>query len=192
GRGAHLVTPNDYLSRVGAGWMGPIYLRLGVSCAVIAHEFAGMYNPNFNDPNPHSDDRLNHFMPIARREAYAADILYGTNNEFGFDYLRDNMKFRLTDYVQRDLNFAIVDEVDSILIDEARTPLIISGSTEASSKLYVSADAGMRKLKKEEDYEVDEKARSVQLTEKGNDKMEEFFNIANLYAIENINLLHHI
>jgi preprotein translocase subunit SecA len=172
GRGAHLVTPNDYLSRVGAGWMGPIYLRLGVSCAVIAHEFAGMYNPNFNDPNPHSDDRLNHFMPIARREAYAADILYGTNNEFGFDYLRDNMVLDLSQMVQRELHYAIVDEVDNILIDEARTPLIISGPAEESSREYQRFAAIMPRLVEGEDYTIDHKLRVVSPTEAGIEKVE--------------------
>lgn len=170
GKGAHLVTVNDYLARRDSEWMGEIYKFLGLE--------VGCLQNSMND--------------MERKQVYATDILYGTNNEFGFDYLRDNMKFRLEDYVQRELNYAIVDEVDSILIDEARTPLIISGSAEASSKLYVTADTAVRKLKKEEDYEVDEKARSVQMTEKGNDKIEEFFNVANLYAIENINLLHHV
>ncbi len=170
GKGVHLVTVNDYLARRDSEWMGEVFKFLGLS--------VGCLQNNMND--------------MERKHVYNCDILYGTNNEFGFDYLRDNMKFRIEDYVQRELNFAIVDEVDSILIDEARTPLIISGSTEASSKLYGTADQAMRKLKKDEDYEVDEKARSVQLTESGNDKMEQFFNVTNLYAIENINLLHHI
>jgi len=126
------------------------------------------------------------------QKVYGADILYATNNELGFDYLRDNMKFRLEDYVQRELNFAIVDEVDSILIDEARTPLIISGSAEDSSRLYGDADRVVQHLKKEVDFEVDEKARSVQLTESGNDKVEQAFRVHNLYAIENLNLLHHV
>jgi preprotein translocase subunit SecA len=170
GKGVHLVTVNDYLARRDSEWMGEIFKFLGLT--------VGCLQNNMND--------------MERKQVYNCDILYGTNNEFGFDYLRDNMKFRLEDYVQREMNFAIVDEVDSILIDEARTPLIISGSTEASSKLYGTADQAMRKLKKDEDYEVDEKARSVQLTESGNDKMEHFFSVSNLYAIENINLLHHI
>ncbi|MEK7076777.1 MAG: preprotein translocase subunit SecA, partial [Patescibacteria group bacterium] len=126
GKGAHLVTPNDYLSRVGAGWMGKIYHMLGVSVGVIAHDISGIYDPSYDDPNPHGDDRLNHFRPVARRDAYAADITYGTNNEFGFDYLRDNLEYEAGKLRQRDHHFAIVDEVDSILIDEARTPLIIS------------------------------------------------------------------
>jgi preprotein translocase subunit SecA len=172
GRGVHLVTPNDYLSRVGAGWMGAVYLRLGLSTAVIAHEFAGIYNPNFNDPNPHGDDRLNHFIPVARREAYAADILYGTNNEFGFDYLRDNMVLDLAQMVQRELHYAIVDEVDNILIDEARTPLIISGPAEESSREYQRFAAIMPRLVEGEDYTIDLKLRVVSPTETGIEKVE--------------------
>ena len=126
GKGAHLVTPNDYLSRVGGGWMGPVYHALGVSVGVIAHDFSGIYDPDYTDPHDHGDWRLNHWRPVTRREAYAADITYGTNNEFGFDYLRDNLAYAQGQISQRGYNFAIVDEIDSILIDEARTPLIIS------------------------------------------------------------------
>ncbi len=169
GKGAHLVTVNDYLARRDAEWMAPIYNFLGM-------EVASLYN-NMSDEE--------------RVKAYQADITYATNNELGFDYLRDNMKFRLEDYVQRPLNFAIVDEVDSILIDEARTPLIISGSGDESSKLYTEVDKVIARLKKGEDYEVDEKARSALLTESGNDKIEAAFKIDNLYAVENMNLLHH-
>ena len=130
GRGAHLVTPNDYLSKFGVQWMGPIYHLLGVSVGVIQSAAA---NPDLGsfvfDPDyPAADDRYQHLRPVSRREAYQADITYGTNNEFGFDYLRDNMVQDLTECVQRELHYAIVDEVDNILIDEARTPLIISGA----------------------------------------------------------------
>lgn len=170
GKGAHLVTVNDYLARRDAEWMGPIFTSLGLEVACLQ--------------NSMSDEE--------RKKAYAADILYATNNELGFDYLRDNMKFRLEDYVQRDLNYAIVDEVDSILIDEARTPLIISGSAEESSKLYADADRVVSRLKRDEDYEVDEKARSVQFKEAGIDKIEQAFNVDNLYAVEHLNLLHHV
>jgi preprotein translocase subunit SecA len=170
GKGSHLVTVNDYLARRDAEWMGAIYTFLGLEVGCLQ--------------NPMGD--------IERKKVYQADILYATNNELGFDYLRDNMKFRLEDYVQRDLNYAIVDEVDSILIDEARTPLIISGSAEDSSRLYVDADRVIRHLKKDVDFEVDEKQRSVQMTESGNDKVEAAFHCDNLYAIENINLLHHV
>lgn len=177
GRGAHLVTPNDYLSRVGAGWMGPVYLKLGMSTAVISHEFAGIYEPLFSDPNPHGDDRLNHFRPVARREAYAADILYGTNNEFGFDYLRDNMVLDLSQMVQRELHYAIVDEVDNILIDEARTPLIISGPAEESSREYQRFAQLMPRLVEEQDYTIDHKLRVVSPTEQGIIKIERLLGI---------------
>jgi preprotein translocase subunit SecA len=170
GKGAHLVTVNDYLARRDAEWMGTIYKSLGLSVAALQ----------------------NHMLDTERKKVYEADIVYGTNSEFGFDYLRDNMKFRLQDYVQRDLNYAIVDEVDSILIDEARTPLIISGSSDEGSKMYTTVDAVVARLQKTEHYEVDEKARSSQLTEKGVDRIEEAFNIANLYAVENVSLLHHV
>lgn len=169
GKGAHLVTVNDYLARRDAEWMGSIYNALGMT--------VGCLQNDMNDEE--------------RKRVYASDILYATNNELGFDYLRDNMKFRLQDYVQREMSYAIVDEVDSILIDEARTPLIISGAAERSSKLYGEADKAVSRLKKTEDYEIDEKQRTAQLTESGNDKLEAYFNVKNLYDIENINLLHH-
>lgn len=168
GKGAHLVTINDYLVRRDAEWNGKIYNFLGLS--------VGMIQNNQDDAD--------------RKKAYAADITYGTNNEFGFDYLRDNMKFDNNDLVQRPLHYAIVDEVDSILIDEARTPLIISGPSERGSNLYGLANQAVRGLGKE-DYEVDEKARTVHLTESGNDKIESFFSLENLYAPENILVLHH-
>jgi preprotein translocase subunit SecA len=170
GKGAHLVTVNDYLARRDSEWMSPIYTFLGLKVACLQ----------------------NSMTDAERQEAYAADILYATNNELGFDYLRDNMKFRKTDLVQRELSFAIVDEVDSILIDEARTPLIISGSSEEVSTLYRDANRVVSYLQKDEDYEVDEKARSVLLTESGVDKIEAAFRIQNLYFIEHMQLLHHI
>ena len=170
GKGAHLVTVNDYLARRDAEWMAPVYTSLGLTVGCIQN--------TMNDAQ--------------RKEQYQADILYGTNNEFGFDYLRDNMKFRIQDYVQRELNFAIVDEVDSILIDEARTPLIISGPADQASQLYVSADRAVSKLQKGVHYEIDEKQKSVQLTEAGNDVLEQAFGVENLYAIENLTLLHHV
>lgn len=170
GKGSHLVTVNDYLARRDAEWMAPIFNHLGLSVGVIQNSL-------------HDSER---------KAIYQSDIIYATNNELGFDYLRDNMKFRLSDYVQRDLNYAIVDEVDSILIDEARTPLIISGASDESSRLYSDADRAMSHLVKATDYEVDEKTRSVMLTESGNDKMENIFNVANLYALENVKLLHHV
>lgn len=168
GKGAHLVTINDYLVRRDAEWNGKIYNFLGLEVGTIQNN---------------QDDS-------ERKKAYAADITYGTNNEFGFDYLRDNMKFDGHDLVQRPLHYAIVDEVDSILIDEARTPLIISGPSERGSNLYGLANKGILGLGKD-DYEVDEKARTVHLSESGNDKVEKFFNLENLYAPENILILHH-
>jgi len=170
GKGAHLVTVNDYLARRDAEWMAPIYDLLGMSVGILQ--------------NSSSD--------AERENAYNADIMYATNNELGFDYLRDNMKFRVEDYVQRSLHYAIVDEVDSILIDEARTPLIISGGADKGSGLYVAANRVARSLQRDQDYEIDEKARSVQMTELGVDKVESTFNVKNLYNIENLNLLHHV
>lgn len=169
GKTAFLVTVNDYLVRRDAEWMGPIFSFLGLT--------VGTLQNSMNDTE--------------RKAVYASDIVYATNNELGFDYLRDNMKFRLEDYVQRELAFAIVDEVDSILIDEARTPLIISGSSNDSSDEYQRTDAAVKRLIAGTDYEIDEKQRSVLLTESGNDKLEASFGIENLYAVENINLLHH-
>ena len=169
GKGAHLVTVNDYLARRDSEWMGDIYTFLGLEVACLQ--------------NSMEDDE--------RKKVYGADILYATNNELGFDYLRDNMKFRAEDYVQRPLHYAIVDEVDSILIDEARTPLIISGSADESSQLYTTVDRVVQNFKKEEDYEVDEKQRTVQMNEHAMDKIEQAFGVANLYALEHINLLHH-
>lgn len=169
GKGAHLVTVNDYLARRDAEWMRPVYEGLGLTLGIIQ----------------------NHMSDDQRKQAYAADITYGTNNEYGFDYLRDNMKFELADYAQRELNYAIVDEVDSILIDEARTPLIISGASEKTSNLYDTANKAVLHLKRE-DYEVDEKEKSVHLSESGTDKIENILQINNLYAPENILALHHV
>jgi len=170
GKGAHLVTVNDYLARRDAEWMGSIYQHLGLSVGILQNQM--------------SDHQ--------RKAAYNTDILYATNSELGFDYLRDNMKFRLEDYVQRDLSYAIVDEVDSILIDEARTPLIISGATDESSRMYQDVDRVVKRLKKEEDYDIDEKQRTVQMTESGIDKVEAAFNVTNLYDVSHIGLLHHV
>ncbi len=170
GRGAHLVTVNDYLARRDAEWMGAIYKALGLKIGCIQ----------------------NWMSDHERKATYQSDVLYATNNELGFDYLRDNMKFRLDDYVQRDLSYAIVDEVDSILIDEARTPLIISGPAEESSKLYKETNAVVSHFKKDTDYELDEKMRTAQMTETAIDKVEAAFGIKNLYFMENLKLLHHI
>jgi preprotein translocase subunit SecA len=168
GRGVHVVTVNDYLARRDATWMGPIYQFLGFSVGVIQHDL---------------DD-------AARKAAYAADLTYGTNNEFGFDYLRDNMKYSLEAMVQRGHNYAIVDEVDSILIDEARTPLIISGPSEESTELYARADSIIPRLKKEEDFTTDEKARTVALTEEGVEKSEKLLRVENLYDPAEMDLNH--
>lgn len=188
GKGAHLVTVNDYLAKRDAQWMGPIYHFLGLSTGVIQHESSFLYDPDY----AMTDDRLLHFRPCTRQEAYHADITYGTNNEYGFDYLRDNMKFELSDYVQKDLNYAIVDEVDSILIDEARTPLIISGPTEDSTDKYYELNKVIPRLKKEAHYTIDEKARSAVLTEEGMGKVEELLGVENLYEPKNIETLHHV
>ena len=191
GRGGHLVTPNDYLSRMGAGWMGPIYALLGLRVGVITHEFAAVYDPAYEDPIRRGDDRLNHFRPVPRREAYLADITYGTNNEFGFDYLRDNMVIRREDLVQRELHYAIVDEVDFILIDEARTPLIISGQVEQSTEEYYRFSKLIGRLQAEQDYHVDEKIRTAILTEEGITAMEGLLGIDNLTDPQHIELMHH-
>jgi preprotein translocase subunit SecA len=175
GRGVHVVTVNDYLARRDAEWMGRVYERLGMSVGCIVHGLTD----------------------VERRRAYAADITYGTNNEFGFDYLRDNMKSSIEEMVQRGHHYAIVDEVDSILIDEARTPLIISGPTEDKSELYMSVDGFIPKLEAG-DFEIDEKARSVVLTEAGNERIEallkeaSLFQGENLYDAANISVVHHI
>ncbi len=170
GRGVHIVTVNDYLAKRDTEWMGPIFLSLGLTVGTIQHEM--------ND--------------VDRKAAYNADITYGTNNEFGFDYLRDNMKFRLSDLVQRGHHYAIVDEVDSILIDEARTPLIISGPTEESTDLYYKVDNLVRRFHKEKHFKVDEKTRTVSIQEDGVAESERSLNVANLYDLANMDLVHHI
>ena len=170
GRGAHLVTVNDYLAARDAEWMGRIYKFLGLSVGTI----------------------LNGMGTKERRVAYNSDITYGTNSEFGFDYLRDNMKFDINNYVQRDLRYAIVDEVDSILIDEARTPLIISGPSDESTDLYVRVNAVVRTLKEEEHFTKDEKAKNAILTQEGIYRLENLLGVNNLYAPENLELVHHV
>jgi preprotein translocase subunit SecA len=192
GRGVHVVTVNDYLSRRDAGWMGPIYHAMGLSVAAIGHEVSGLYDPSYADPKAHHDDRLNHFRPISRREAYAADITYGTNNEFGFDYLRDNMALRLEDLVQRELYYAIVDEVDFILIDEARTPLIISGMVEGAVDRYERIARVVQRLRVDEDYTVDEKHKNAVLTDDGVTHAERLLGIDNLSDPDNVQIMHHL
>jgi len=188
GRGAHVVTVNDYLAKRDAQWMGPIYHFLGLSVGIIQHDSSVLYDPTYFS----TDKRMDFLRPCTRQEAYAADITYGTNNEFGFDYLRDNMKYDINDYCQRELNFAIVDEVDSILIDEARTPLIISGPSEESTDKYYKIDKIIPRLKKEADFTIDEKAKTAILTEEGNIKVEGLIGAGNLYDPANIELVHHV
>lgn len=191
GRGAHLVTVNDYLSKRDARWNGPIFHLLGMSVGSIHGQSAEsgdigrsfLFDPEYVPDNPDEWERL---RPITRKEAYECDITYGTNHEFGFDYLRDNMAFSPEELVQRDLHYAIVDEVDSILIDEARTPLIISGYAYRSSDMYYKMDKIARRLVKERDYTVDEKAKTAMLTEEGTAKVEELTGCGNLSDPENL------
>ena len=191
-RGAHLVTPNEYLTRLGAGWMGPVYRMLGMSVGAIAHEWSAIYDPAYRDPQEHGDERLNHFRPCTRREAYAADITYGTNNEFGFDYLRDNLEYDSALVRQRGHAYAIVDEVDSILIDEARTPLIISVPDEESADLYRVFSRLTPQLKEGTDYNVDEKLKAVALTEAGIEKVEKLLGVGNIYEEKGVRFVRHL
>ena len=170
GKGVHIVTVNDYLAKRDTEWMGPVYKFLGLTVGTIQHEMS----------------------EFERIDAYRSDITYGTNNEFGFDYLRDNMKFRLSDLVQREHHYAIVDEVDSILIDEARTPLIISGPTEESTAIYYKVDNLVRRLRKEQHFQVDEKTRTVALNEEGVAQSEQFLKVDNLYDLSHMDLIHAI
>lgn len=195
GRGVHLVTPNDYLSRLGGGWMGPVYYALGVRVGVISHEFAGIYDPDYVDPVPHGDARLTHWAAVDRREAYLADVTYGTNNEFGFDYLRDNMVIDSSQLAQRELHFAIVDEVDNILIDEARTPLIISGPAEEATDRYYQFAQLVKQLRVTRDFEIDEKRKSVSITEEGIDRVEQLLALpagASLYDDRYSDMTHYL
>lgn len=191
GKGVHVVTVNDYLAQRDAGWMGQVYHFLGLTTGVICGDHSFIFDANFKNTD-HQDVRMQHLKPCSRREAYEADITYGTNNEFGFDYLRDNMVREEDQLRQRDLNFAIVDEVDSILIDEARTPLIISAPSVTSGNAYAQFAKVVRQLKGETDYEVDEKRKQVILTDAGVDKMEKALSITNLYASENIRTIYHL
>src|SRR3990167_1541409 len=185
GRGVHIVTVNDYLARRDPQWMGPVFHFLGLSVGMITHDASFVFEPGY----PTNDERLINLKPVTRREAYAADITYGTNNEFGFDYLRDNMVTELDQRVQRERYFAIVDEVDNILIDEARTPLIISGQAEESGDLYYQFARLVPRLdprpegEDEEggDYFIDLKDRAVSPTEAGVSKIEKLLGVDNLY-----------
>ena len=190
GRGVHLVTVNDYLARRDAGWNGPTFHLLGLTVGVIVHEQSFIYDPEYSDTS-HGDDRLAHLKPITRREAYACDVTYGTNNEFGFDYLRDNMVGSFADKSQREHHFAIVDEVDSILIDEARTPLIISQpDTEPTSKYYEFAKL-VDKLSPDTDYVIEEKHRTASLSAAGLSKVESLLGITDLYE-KDFEMIHHL
>ncbi|MBI4844520.1 MAG: preprotein translocase subunit SecA [Nitrospirae bacterium] len=188
GKGVHVVTVNDYLAKRDTQWMGPIYSFLGLSVGTIQHDSSFLFDTSYHS----EDSRLRHLRPVGRRDAYHADITYGTNNEFGFDYLRDNMRYDISEYVQRELNFAIVDEVDSILIDEARTPLIISGPSEESTDKYYKVDQIIPRFVLNTDYTVDEKAKNVMLTDEGNAKAEKLLGIENLYDLSNMDTLHHV
>lgn len=190
-KGAHLVTVNDYLAQRDAGWMGQIYTFLGLSVGVILPEHSYIYDPGYTNQE-HEDERFRHLRPATRREAYAADITYGTNNEYGFDYLRDNMVREVDQLRQRDLHFAIVDEVDSILIDEARTPLIISAPSATSGTAYSQFAKLVRQLSKDKHYETDEKRKTVILTDAGIEAMQKALGIDNLYGSENIRTIYHL
>ncbi len=191
GNGAHLVTVNDYLARIGAGWMGPVYDFLGLSVGIIIPDQSYVYDKKYVNES-HDDYRFKHLRPCTRQEAYAADITYGTNNEFGFDYLRDNMVREVDQLRQRELNFAIVDEVDSILIDEARTPLIISAPAAASASAYEQFATIAKRLESIKHYEKDEKRKAVVLTDEGIEKVEKILGVDSLYGTENIRVIYHL
>lgn len=190
GSGVHLATVNDYLARIGLGWMGPIYHLLGVDAGCIMQEAAFVYDPKFEDKTQ-TDWRLRHLKPVSKKEAYNADITYGTNNEFGFDYLRDNMVWQLSDMAQRGHHYAIVDEADSILIDEARTPLIISAPAAQATEKYFQFAKLVDELSSDTDYVIDEKLKTANLTEHGITKVEKRLGVANLYE-KDFASIHHI
>ena len=198
GRGVHVVTVNDYLSRRDAVWMGQIYNMLGLSVAVINHDSSFLYDPLHLEKDQERDEIggfkvVKEFLrPISRQEAYNADITYGTNNEFGFDYLRDNIEYDRGRLRQRGYNFAIVDEIDSILIDEARTPLIISAPTSESEGLYKTFASIATKLNQEEEYTIDEKLRAITLTQDGIEKAEKLLGIDNIYTEKGVKYVHHL
>ncbi|HEY1085170.1 MAG TPA: preprotein translocase subunit SecA [Candidatus Saccharimonadales bacterium] len=190
GHGVHVVTVNDYLAQRDSGWMGELHYFLGLSVGVIINDASFVYDPDF-DNEDHDDARMRKLRPVTRKEAYAADITYGTNNEFGFDYLRDNMVDDEELLRQRELNFAIVDEVDSILIDEARTPLIISAPAEENPESYIQFAKVAAKLVPEH-YILDEKRRSVALTDEGVEKVQKMLGLKNLYTPDNIRTVYHM
>ena len=190
-KGVHVVTVNDYLAQRDAGWMGQVYDFLGMTTGVIIAEQSYVYDKKFVNEE-HEDERFRHLKPCTRQEAYAADVTYGTNNEYGFDYLRDNMVREEDQLRQRDLNFAIVDEADSILIDEARTPLIISAPSVTSGTAYAQFAKVVRQLSKDKHFETDEKRKTVILTDAGIEKIERILGIKNLYGSENIRTIYHL
>ncbi len=198
GKGVHVVTVNDYLSRRDAVWMGQIYNFLGLTTGVINHESSFIYDPSHRELDE-TRDTLGSFKvvheylrPVTRHEAYMADITYGTNNEFGFDYLRDNLEYEAKNLRQRKFNYAVVDEIDSILIDEARTPLIISAPTTDSENLYQIFASMVKDFIKDEDYTVDEKQRTISLTPKGIEKAEKKLGVENIYTEKGIKYVHHL
>jgi len=202
GKGVHVITVNDYLARRDAVWMGQIYHGLGMSVGCITHEASYIYDPDFTKSGFTRDEardtlgsfkvEASYLRPCSRREAYAADITYGTNNEFGFDYLRDNMVYDLSQQTQRGHEYAIIDEVDSILIDEARTPLIISAPDQESSSWYKDFARLTPHLRKDEDYQVDEKLKAVTITDPGIDKVEKLLLVQDIYQEKGIKYIHHL
>ena len=220
GKGVHVVTVNDYLAKRDTVWMGQLYNLLGLSISCIVHDQAFLYDPQYqiarentkkeeqmkktedygdNEERDKERDEVGGFKviesylrPISRKQAYEADITYGTNHEFGFDYLRDNMAYSAEQRVQRGLNYAIIDEVDSVLIDEARTPMIISAPDMESSKLYQGFSKIIPKLKEKEDYEIIEKEKVVTLTDQGVEKIEKILGIDNIYQDKGVKYLHHL
>lgn len=201
-KGVHIVTVNDYLAKRDTVWMGQIYYQLGLRTACLVHDNAFLYDPNYKEANLILDkkrDELGNFKifeeflrPISRKEAYQADIIYGTNHEFGFDYLKDNLVLSLNQRVQKEHYFAIIDEVDSILIDEARTPLIISAPDKEASNLYRLFTQIVNFLEKEKDYIVDLKRKTVDLTEEGIEKVERYLKLDNLFSLDNLKLVHYL
>jgi len=199
GKGVHVITVNDYLAKRDVVWMGQIYYALGLSTGCIVHDAAFVYDPKYQEASDKERDLVGSFKviesflrPVSRKEAYGADITYGTNNEFGFDYLRDNMVYDISQQVQREHNFAIVDEVDSILIDEARTPLIISAPDTESSNWYQEFSRITPNLSPQSDYQIDEKTRTVTLTEAGINRIEKTLGMDNIYEEKGIKYLHHL
>ena len=190
GRGVHLVTVNDYLARRDAGWMATVYELLGISVSAIISEQSFLYDPEFVEPTA-TDWRLKHLRPVSRKEAYAADITYGINSEFGFDYLRDNMASDMSQLSQREYHFAVIDEVDSILIDEARTPHIISAPAEEATSKYYDYAKIVDKISKETDFLIDEKLRTAHLTDEGIAKVEKLLGVGNIYE-SSFETVHHI